>query len=241
MELIVIGSGSTGNGYILRDKEGYSLILEAGVTVEKLKKSLQYDISKVVGCLGSHIHGDHLKHHKAYQKYGIDIYTGESNGVAGHRFKAIKEGVQMMIGPYKVKAFALEHDVECFGFLIHHPEMGLTCFITDTSYCKYKFPKLNNIILEANYSMDILTKRFIDGDLNAMVRNRVIESHMSLETAMEFLEANDLSKVNKIVLIHLSSGNADPETFRKTVRDRFLTTVEIASKGKIIELNVNPF
>lgn len=42
---------------------------------------------------------------------------------------------------------------------------------------------------------------------------------MSLETCIELLKANDLSKVKEIHLIHLSDSNSDAEEFRRTIED----------------------
>ncbi|HAH37509.1 MAG TPA: MBL fold metallo-hydrolase [Algoriphagus sp.] len=241
MKLIVLGSSSAGNCYILQDNQGNSLILEAGVRIKEIKKALDFDISGIQGCLISHRHGDHIKYAKDLMDAGIDIYTGDDNDLSGHRFNPIKEKEQKQIGPFKVRSFALIHDVQTFGYLIEHEEMGKTCFVTDTDECNYTFPELNNIILEANYCEDIMTKRFLEGSLNAVVRARTMKSHMSLQSSLEFLSANDLSQVNNIVLIHLSSGNADPENFLKRTLDATGKTVTIAKPGIEIPLNKNPF
>ncbi|HCB45364.1 MAG TPA: MBL fold hydrolase, partial [Algoriphagus sp.] len=60
MKLIVLGSSSAGNCYILQDNQGNSLILEAGVRIKEIKKALDFDISGIQGCLISHRHGDHI-------------------------------------------------------------------------------------------------------------------------------------------------------------------------------------
>lgn len=56
MFLSVINSGSSGNGYILQDDKE-ALIIEAGCKLLDIKKALNFNISKVVGCLVSHEHG----------------------------------------------------------------------------------------------------------------------------------------------------------------------------------------
>lgn len=240
MILHVLGSSSAGNGYLLQDSQGNSLILEAGVKLKEIKKLLDFDISGIHGCLISHRHGDHIKYATEMMDAGIDIYTGDDNNLSGHRFIPIKEKEQRKIGPFRVKSFPLIHDVQTFGYLIEHEESGKVCFITDTKYCKYTFPGLNNIIIEANYCEEIMTKRFLDGTLNAVVRARTQESHMSFQNTLEFLSANDLSQVNRIVLVHLSSGNADPENFLKRTIEHTGKPVHIAKRGEEIELNINP-
>lgn len=240
MILHVLGSSSAGNGYLLQDSKGDSLILEAGIKLKEIKKLLEFDISGVVGCLISHKHGDHIKYAQEFMSAGIDIYTGEDNSLTGHRFIAIKEKEQRKIGPFKVKSFPLIHDVQTFGYLIEHEECGKVCFITDTKHCAYTFTGLNNVIIEANYCEHIMTERFLNGSLNAVVRARTMDSHLSFQGTLEFLSANDLTKVNNIVLIHLSSGNADPDKFLSRTIAHTGKTVHIAKKGAEIELNVNP-
>lgn len=240
MKLIVLGSSSAGNCYLLRDSEGNSLILEAGVRIKEIKKALDFDISQVQGCLISHRHGDHIKYAKELMDAGIDIYTGDDNDLTGHRYIPIKEKEQRNIGPFKVRSFPLIHDVQTFGYLIDHEESGKTCFITDTKYCKYTFPGLNNIIIEANYCQEIMTERFLNGTLNAVVRARTMESHMSFQKTLEFLSCNDLSQVNNIVLIHLSGGNADPDRFLNKTIEHTGKNVHIAKRGAEIELTKTP-
>jgi len=241
MRLVVLGSSSAGNGYLLIDDQGNSLILEAGVRLKEVKKALDYDIQGLFGCLVSHRHGDHIKYAKQYIDAGIDIYTHAENLIEGHRFKEISSKKQFQVGPWKIKPFDLIHDVPTFGFLLDHKESGKTVFITDTHYCKYKFKELNNVIIEANYCEEIMTQRFLDGSLNAMVRARTMKSHMSLQTTLEFLKANDLSQVNNIILVHLSSGNSDEKHFRKKTIEATGTNVNIATPGAEFELNKNPF
>jgi len=59
MRLKVLASSSKGNSYILESPTG-NLLLEQ-VSMEGDIAGLDYDISKVVGCLVSHEHKDHSK------------------------------------------------------------------------------------------------------------------------------------------------------------------------------------
>lgn len=142
------------------------------------------------------------------------------------------------IGDWKIKTFELKHDVPCKGFYINHPDSGNVLFITDSYYVPQTFSGINHILCEVNYSEDILNSRT---DLHPSVRNRVIQSHMSLETFKEFLGANDLSKVRNIVLLHLSSGNSDSRLFQKEIEQQTGKDVFVADSGMSINLDLNPF
>ncbi len=56
MLLKCIASGSKGNSYaLISDKE--ILLIEAGVRFREVKKHIDFQVSKIVGCLISHEHG----------------------------------------------------------------------------------------------------------------------------------------------------------------------------------------
>ena len=65
---------------------------------------------------------------------------------------------------------------------------------------------------------------------------RVIESHMSLDTCRETLQANNLSETRRIILIHLSDRNSDAAQFKKTIARATGREVITADRGQTIEL-----
>lgn len=245
MKLKVIGSSSKGNCYIL-ETEGEALIIECGVRFDQIKAAMHYNLKKVVGCLVTHEHGDHCKSVKDVLSAGIPVYASEGthsamNTTTHHRAKVVTGGIKF-IGGFQVKAFDVKHDAaEPVGFLIKHPECGTVLFLTDTYYCEYSFSGLNNVIVEANYDQQILDRRLASGASPALVRDRVIESHMSIDTCIELLQANDLTKVNSIVLIHLSDGNSNAEDFKRRIQAGTGKTVHIADAGMAIPFDKTPF
>ena len=70
MKLVVLGSSSSGNCYVL-DAGNEALILEAGIRLNEVKKVLGFNIRKVVGCLITHQHGDHAKYIKGMIDMGF--------------------------------------------------------------------------------------------------------------------------------------------------------------------------
>lgn len=246
MRLKVLGSSSKGNCYILyNDKE--SLLLECGVGFGEIKKGLNFNLRSVVGCLLTHEHGDHAKSIYDVLLSGIPVYASagthyalSTSGNLSARFVCDQQKFEA--GSFRVMAFDVKHDcAEPLGFLINHPETGNVLFLTDTYYSQYRFSRLNNILVEANYSKEILKQKQELGLLPHIMKDRVIQSHMSIETCKELLKANDLSQVNNIVLIHLSDGNSDEQMFRDQVSKLTGKTVHIADRGMDIELNKTPF
>lgn len=246
MKLKVISTGSIGNAYILYN-ENEALLIEAGVKVDQIKKALDFDYSKVVGCLVTHEHMDHSKAIWDVMKLGIDVYASSGTLKARYvdeqsRANPIVSKQNFKIGNFKIMAFDVKHDAkEPLGFLIEHPDCGRVLFLTDTYYCKYKFPGLNNIIIEANYSKEIIDRKFGPDSDKEFLRNRILKSHFSLANCKEMLSANDLSQVNNIVLIHLSDSNSDEKQFVKEVTELTGKNVCAAVKGMEIEFNKTPF
>jgi phosphoribosyl 1,2-cyclic phosphodiesterase len=247
MKLIVIGSNSQGNSYILQN-EDEAIIIECGVKIADIKKALRFNLSKVKGCLISHDHLDHCKSAKEIIAAGINIHatvgTLKAIGIHGHhRARPILEEKMFAVGNFKIIPFHVKHDAEQpVGFLISHPETGVVLFVTDTYYLPNTFTGLNNIIIEANYCQQILDERLAAGMSPEFLRNRIFKSHMSLDTCKEALKANDLSRVNNIVLIHLSDGNSCEARFQKEIAAQTGKRVHVAKAGLVIEnFNKQPF
>lgn len=240
MKLTVIGSDSHGNGYIFHN-EKEALIVELGCKISKYQEALNFNLSKVVASIASHVHGDHFGHAKEFLDKAINVYTNQEtidkSGIKHHRLKAIPPRKLQQFGSFKVYPFDVEHDVRTYGFIIEHPEMGRTLFVTDTFRLKYRFEGLNNILIEANYSDDI-----IDNKDMGFLRSRVIESHMEFGTTKKILRNHNLSKVNNIVLIHLSNGNSNAQQFMNEVRNvTGKNNVFVAENNMNINFNLKPF
>ena len=245
MKLSILGSSSSGNGYILQNRSE-ALLIEAGMRFKIVEKVVDYETGKIKGCLISHSHGDHAKYAPQVAASGIDIYTSKGTidalNLTGHRIKECRELESFLIGNFEVTPFSIEHDApDPFGFLINHPETGNILFLTDTWFTQYTFPELSNIIVECNYEDAILQENLDSGKVHTSVYNRVKQSHMSLSTLKRLLKANDLTNVNNIVLIHLSSNNSNETLFKQEIESVTGKTITIAKPGIEIEFNKQPF
>ena len=246
MELLVLGSSSRGNGYVLQN-ESEALVIECGVSVLEVKKAVAFNVSKIVGALCSHEHGDHAKYASTFLYNRINVWMSYGtmkaiNPKGGFLPLLLEAGKTVKIGNFSVLPFGVKHDAaEPLGFLINHPETGNVLFITDSYYSPYRFEGLNNILIECNYSTEILQRNIEAGKIPLAVRNRTLQSHMSLETCLETLEANDLKAVNNIVLIHLSDGNSNAYEFQREVHRATGKTILVAEKGLSINFNKTPF
>jgi phosphoribosyl 1,2-cyclic phosphodiesterase len=225
MELEVISTGSKGNAYILRN-EDEALLIECGVNINQIKAALAFNFSKITGCIVTHEHQDHAKSINEIMKLGIEVYATKGTldkckATNSHRANIISSKQLYEVGGFRVMPFDVKHDAaEPVGFLIHHDECGNVLFLTDTFYSKYRFPGLNNIIIEANYSKSIIDQKYGAESEMYFLRNRILKSHMSLDNCLKLLASNNIadSAVKNIVLIHLSDSNSHEEKFKEAVQ-----------------------
>lgn len=248
MELTILGSSSSGNSYVIQSATE-ALILEAGIGFQEVQRALGWNITKAAGCLITHEHNDHAGYMHEFLNARIPVFTSSGTisklkipGKITPFLFTVKAGEPFTAGRFQIIPFETKHDsVEPLGFYIYHPEMGTLLFATDTYYLPQTFAGLNNILIECNYSREILEDNIEAGRLPKVIRNRIIKSHMSLDNCIRTLQANDLTRVNNIVLIHLSEGNSDPQDFQRRVREATGKTVHIAQPGKKIQLQETPF
>lgn len=222
MEIIVIASGSAGNAYLINDGIT-SILLDAGVPLKQIQEACRYRLHEIKGCFISHSHKDHCKAVEKLAERGINIYLAadtlqEIRG-QGHRFKAIQPQQQIEVESLIVMPFALEHDVTNYGYLVASKATGeKLVYITDTAYCRYRFTGLTHIMIEANYDGETMRSNVLDGKMPDSLRGRIIQSHMSIDTALEFIKANQQPMLRQIYLLHLSSNNALEDEFKRRVQ-----------------------
>jgi len=230
MNIKVIASGSSGNAYKVSDGKT-ALLLDAGIPLKALQRALNFRTRDLSGVLITHSHGDHSKAAKDLAKAGINIYTSKGTidacKLAGHRIKPVKALHELTIGTFKVLPFDVQHDApEPLGFLLHSTATGeKLLYFTDSYYLKYRFNGLTHIMGECNYSMEQVEKSIAAGYIPQELARRLIKSHMSLEHFLDLLKANDLSQVQQIYLLHMSSNNSNAERFKRAVQE--LTGTEV--------------
>lgn len=178
-------------------------------------------------------------------KAGIPVYSADETQsaleiITGERTRAIEPLKKVQIGNFTVTPFNVPHDVdiECYGYLIEHEEIGKLLFLTDLEYCKYNFSKLNinHIMIETNYSMEYV-------DTENPNYQHVLRGHMSLKTATDFISTNDNPMLLNIVLIHISEKNGNPIEFQEEIKKttKYGANVYAASKGLEVDLSLCPF
>jgi len=229
-----LASSSAGNCYHVTDG-CTELLIEAGIRFTDIRKALDFRVTRLAGVLISHEHMDHSRAAADLAKSGVDVYasagTIAARGLSGHRIKVIEPKRQFEIGTWTIMPFDVEHDAEQpLGFLLANRDGEKLVFITDSYYCRYTFSGLTHIAVECNYSLNLLDENIAAGRVHPAMRPRLLRSHFSLENVLDFLKANDMSKVQEIHLLHLSDQNSDETLFKRKVQEMTGKPVYIAGR-----------
>lgn len=236
MRLKCLGSSSAGNCYLLQADNGETLILDCGIPIKEIKKGLNWNVKDVVGVLCTHKHLDHSKSVEDFEDMGIPVFAP---------YRSLKP---MIIGDYRLKIQAFDlttvdgrwthtdangEPCPIFGFLITHKEMGRMLYITDCEVIKWRFKGINHILLGVNYDKDLV-------DTDNPKANHVFRGHLSIDTACDFVKANDSDSLQNVIMCHLSSENADKDSFIEKMKNAVNgANVDVAEQGKSWILN-NP-
>lgn len=235
MRLKCLGSSSAGNCYLLTSNSGETLILDCGVSIKEIKKGLDWNIKDVVGVLCTHKHLDH-------SKSVLELCRAGFHTVVPYLISPGKSetfGCRMKKSNFKIDTFALTtidgnwthtdangEPCPIYGFLITHSEMGKMLYITDCEVIKWKFKGINHILLGVNYDKDLV-------DTDNPKANHVFRGHLSIDTACDFVKANDLDSLQNVIMCHLSSENADKDSFIEKMKNAVNgANVDVAETGK---------
>lgn len=236
MKLKCIATGSTGNCYLLTSNSGETLILDCGIPIKEIKKGLNWNVKDVVGAICTHSHQDHSLSVYPFRRMGIPVYAPYIS----------QKPMAIGSGAFRIQSFDLTTvdgrwthtnadgtECPCYGFLITHKEMGKLLYITDTELIKWRFKDINHILLGVNYDKDLV-------DTDNPKANHVFRGHLSIDTACDFVKANDSDSLQNVIMCHLSSENADKDSFIEKMKNAVNgANVDVAVAGKIWDLK-NP-
>lgn len=237
MKLIIVNTGSSGNSYALQSDSGEILLIEAGIPLKEVKRAIGYKTSKVVGCITSHVHGDHAKYIPEYLKAGINVSSNDEVAEKYLGVDTMSENITFRFGNFGVTPFAVEHDAKNFGFLIHEPSYGTIFFATDCYNLNFVIQGCNTYLAECNYSDELLDKAVAEGKTPRSQADRVRLSHMSLEHAVSWLQDCKAGQsAQQIILIHGSARHLNPTKAVNKFQQVFGIPVYYAQKD--LEINL---
>ncbi len=244
MEIISVGSSSSGNSYIIK-AAGRAIILDTGLTCKAIMAALEaegIDPDDVAAVLVTHEHTDHVKSVRAVsRKCGEAVFyasRGTIDSAAAFSYVPEERLTRVSAGEsfdlenaedITVTAFALSHDAaEPLGYAFEADGEKLAV-ITDTGIIEDEMyvaiSDADMLVFESNHDVDMLM--FGEYPYPVKVRIKGDRGHLSNDYAADALsrilsdrKKNAETKPLRIMLAHLSSHNNAPLFARQTVEDR---------------------
>lgn len=131
----------------------------------------------------------------------------------------------------------VEHNVENYAYLIEHEEIGKLVFCTDAISFPYKIKNVNHLLIEANYSDDLIIDHLCE---NQDIRSNN-QYHMEISDTIKCINNNYTCYLNNIVTIHLSYGQSDEELFKNMIFEETGIRPVVAEEGLTININKELF
>lgn len=224
MEIMTLGSGSSGNCTIIKSK-GHTIMVDAGISKKALTERLsavKVNLEDIEAAFFTHDHIDHIRvadlipANKRYSGLGTVDLLGMSYFMTPF--------VTKEIAGFKVTPFPLSHDAtNALGYIFEDGEEKLV-YLTDTGYVNrnnFKYLKNADIYLfESNYDVEML--------MNSKRPHYLIQriygdkGHLSNEQAGQYLSKLIGDKTKEIILIHLSEDTNTPDIALNTVNKYLL-------------------
>ena len=227
LHFISFSSGSCGNCYYLGTGDGTGLLIDAGVSLRRLKQGLrtvgmEYDAFDAI--LVTHDHLDHIRHLGSYcKKLCKPVYASSAlhDALAFHTFAAphitgcrrdLAEGVWNTVGAFDVRYFIVPHDAtQTCGFAIRHGER-LFVIMTDIGRMTDEAVELarqaDTVVIESNYDVDML----MGGPYTHALKMRISQGngHLSNEECAAAIRRFWHPGLRHLFLCHLSENNNTP-------------------------------
>jgi phosphoribosyl 1,2-cyclic phosphodiesterase len=258
VELIVLGSGSSGNTSILRGA-GTVIMIDAGLGPRKTLSRLAaagIDPGEIEAILLTHEHGDHagalpsLLGKAPCPVYATRLTAEEVRGQDRRNesaaWRIFSSGSTFPVGSLEVTAFSVPHDAaDPVGFTIRAEGVSLA-IVTDLGHVNHSVihhvTGVNCLFVEANHDEDLLhrdTKR----PFSIKQRIRSPHGHLSNKSAAELAARAATKALRQVVLGHLSRDCNEPDLAVSVVRaalDAF-HHIEVVAAGEDEPLFVRGF
>lgn len=223
MKILYSATSSKGNCSVIESYDGTLLCIDAGLKYKNVNREIGYRLHECSTLLLTHGHGDHISDTSDFLRIGMGLYCSKGTFDTvrlNKRYNKIAHKESFCVTGFKIVPFELKHsnsdgsNCPCFGFLIQDiasKDKMLWC--TDTKMIPYAFPPLERYCIEANF---LEQESYFDdmSSIEKSVEIRRVQSHMSVETAVDFLKKQDLSKCKEIRLLHLSNSMTGEERER---------------------------
>ena len=215
---IISTGGKVGNAVLLNG----CLLFDCGISWKRLEPYAK-QISLV---FLTHIHADHFKINSlnklCYRRPLVRFVCGINLLPDLHTLAKVPLDRIILVRPedpprkirdwmygldLEVSSFHLLHDVPNVGWIVKvsgGEEDGAAMYATDTHHIPIAAPDLDLYMIEGNYTQEDIKRRIAEKTESGacMYEGRVLQSHMSMETAVEWLRENADPYKSRIVFLH---------------------------------------
>ena len=196
MNIYNFASSSLGNCYLV-EFNNKKILLECGISIGKIiakLSDLSLNLNDIDMCILSHEHSDHSLSKKQLSKRGVRV---------------IEDSI--ITNQIVVKAIPVLHgETKCNAYIIQNENEKLF-FATDfVKFCNLEDLKL---VLDTNFDTVMIESNYLDSMLENVGDNikvkRQINTHLSLNGCLAYLNKMNLSNCKAIYLMHLSDKYSD--------------------------------
>lgn len=226
MRYCSLGSGSRGNATLIEYGDT-RLLVDCGFSLRATEKRLALaglSAHQLTAILVTHEHSDHISGvERLAQRYRLPVYmtagTRYGMGATDLPISEIRFGQSFDIGDIRVTPVPVPHDARepsQFIFDSGYHRLGV---LTDTGsitpLIREMYSGLDALLLEANYDPHMLATGPYPPRLQARVGGAL--GHLSNQQAAGLLTSIDISRLQQIVIAHISEKNNRPELAREAL------------------------
>jgi phosphoribosyl 1,2-cyclic phosphodiesterase len=238
MRVAVLGSGSKGNAVVV-EAGGTRLLLDCGLLPKAIRRRLgeiDLELTDIDALLITHAHGDHCA--GARRLSGVFRWrtyaTKQTHKRLGNRggllnFVPVEPGVAFDVDGLRVTAVALPHDMPgTVAWVVEH-EGARFALCTDCGHPALDVVNAlagcDTLMVEFNHDEEMLS----NGPYPPRLKRRVLSDvgHMSNAQAAQLVRATDTSRLQRLVLAHLSETNNTPRLAVAAAREAVNAKVEV--------------
>ncbi len=219
MRFASLGSGSKGNGTLIECGET-TLLVDCGFSLKQTQLRLERlgrTIEDLDAILVTHEHSDHLSGvRRLSHKVGIPVWMSSGTAREAERRDGLYDTVRIVcghepftVGEIEVTPYHVPHDAKepiQFTFSSGAHRVGLLTDVGEvTPHIERQLDGCDALLLECNHDLELLARGPYPPSLKQRVSSRL--GHLNNRQAALLLEQIDTSRLQHLVVMHLSEQN----------------------------------